>query len=57
VRHPGDPTIVWKLKVSADEETDTITWNPADLPAEGGFVFDTAGLALDMREENLAVYT
>ncbi|MDI6839999.1 MAG: T9SS type A sorting domain-containing protein [bacterium] len=58
MRAAADIHIIWTLvTANAIGKTDSIKWSPADLPAQGVFTLDTAGLNINMRTDSVAVYT
>jgi hypothetical protein len=57
IRASSDTLIHWSLRTLGDAATDSISWNPADLPATGTFIFDTLTQKINMRIQDHAVYT
>ena len=53
IRSSNDSSITWTLKIdNATGCTDTIRWNPTNLPVEGSFRLN----GIDMRTDSLAAY-
>lgn len=55
---PYDTDVDWTLKIiKATNKTSTISWDPDDLPREGGFSLVGGGLDVNMRSQNSATVT